>query len=160
LRSYLLKTVVDSPKVAIELAKSWGYRTESGTVLIDRGYDEVTGIVELEDRVVLDVAERAPIPLASSDLFLMDFMNVGLIDSEPRFVQVDPEYVVRDAERGAPIIRKLDAKAWGESALKGVQPITAVYAHVDMALPQVRFICRTDVPAFEGTDRITVEAPV
>jgi hypothetical protein len=58
------------------------------------------------------------------------------------------------AERARPALRSFGAAAWGHAELAPAHPVTATITTVDLTLAPVRFRNRTDVWAFEGTERI------
>jgi hypothetical protein len=49
-------------------------------------------------------------------------------------------------------VRSFDAGAWGDPRVQPVYPVSASLAVADVTLPRIRFLCRPDVLAFEGTE--------
>jgi hypothetical protein len=71
-----------------------------------------------------------------------------------RLVQVDPAVAVARAERGRPELGAFDAVAWGDARLLPTEPVSASIALADVTLPALRYLCRPDVWAFDGTERV------
>ena len=71
-----------------------------------------------------------------------------------RLVQVDPTFAVERAERGRPHLVAFDAAAWGDARIVPMHPVSASIAIADVTLPRLRYLCRPDVWAFEGTERL------
>jgi hypothetical protein len=67
-------------------------------------------------------------------------------------VQVEPRYQIQRVERGRPRVVSFDAAAWGEARLQPVYPVSASLAVADITFPRIRFVCRPDVLAFDGTE--------
>ncbi len=59
------------------------------------------------------------------------------------------------AERLVPDLRQLDADWWGEPLLVPAFPVVASVALADVTLAPLRFVCRPDVAAHEGTEPAT-----
>ena len=71
-----------------------------------------------------------------------------------RLVQVDPAFSVERAERGEPLVTAFDGDAWGVAELDPSYPVSASLTTGTMRLPRLRYVCRTDVWAFDGTERV------
>jgi hypothetical protein len=76
-------------------------------------------------------------------------------ESLPRIVQVDSEYEFRRADRGRPELRAFDAAAWGDARLDPYLPVSASFAACAMTIANVRYICNPDIPASEGTEKVS-----
>jgi hypothetical protein len=72
-----------------------------------------------------------------------------------RLVQVDTEIRVTRAERAQPHLTHFSPEAFGLAPAKLAHPVAAFVALCDVTLPRVRFVCRADVPAFAGTERVS-----
>ena len=151
LRSYLLQTFVSTERAADFLRDGWGYRADIGDVELVHHYDRIVGRVDAGGYRTMEITLESPMPLSAADIFYMDFMNFAMTDEGPRLIQVDPEYVIKSAERGVPHLTEFDARAWGAGDIKCTQPITAHHTNCDITLPAVRFLCHVDRPATEGT---------
>ncbi len=75
--------------------------------------------------------------------------------SKPRIVQVDSEYEFRRADRGRPELTSFDPEAWGDARLVADIPVSASFAACDMTIANVRYICNPDIPAAEGTEKVS-----
>ena len=71
-----------------------------------------------------------------------------------RLVQVDPAFVIHRAERGHPELRGFDAAAWGDARIEPTHPVAGSIVLADVTLPRLRYLCRPDVWAFEGTENV------
>jgi hypothetical protein len=153
-RAFLLAGVVDSAEAGRALAAGWGHRHRFGTVRLERGYDVVTAAVRLDDRPILEVALRDPEPLGAGDVQYTASMHLAHTPRGLRLVQVDPAFAVERAERGRPCLLDLDAAAWGDRRIEPGHPVSASIALADVTLPRLRYLCRPEVWAFEGTERV------
>ena len=71
-----------------------------------------------------------------------------------RLVQVDPTYEVARAERARPRLAACEAAAWGDARIVPGHPVSASIVLADVMLPRLRYVCRPDVWAFDGTERV------
>ena len=68
---------------------------------------------------------------------------------------MDSEYVFRRADRGRPELTHFDPAAWGDARLVPDIPVSASFAACDMTIANVRYICNPDIPASEGTEKVS-----
>ncbi|HVR30926.1 MAG TPA: acetoacetate decarboxylase family protein [Thermoanaerobaculia bacterium] len=153
-RGYLVEAVVDSAAAAEALASGWGFRSRLGTIRLRRYYDEVRAEVAVSGRDVLAIGLRDPQPLAAADVQYVANMNLARTPRGLRLVQVDPSFALERAERGEPRVDLFDGEAWGVAELEPAYPISASSTAGSMTLPQLRFLCRPEVWAFDGTERL------
>jgi hypothetical protein len=152
-RGFLLDAVVDSPAASRELATRWGFRARIGAVHVARGYETITTTVALDGRTILEVALRDPDPLGAHDVQYTASMHLAHTPRGVRLIQVDPTYDVTRAERGLPALLACDPTAWGDARLVPGHPVSGSLALADVTLPKLRYVCRPDVWAFDGTER-------
>jgi hypothetical protein len=153
-RGFLVSGVIDNPEAARVLRSRWGYTLAEGEVGLHRNYHEIRVDVRLGGRPILDLGMRELDPLAPEDVQYVASMNAAFTPRGMRLVQVDPDYEVHRAERGVPLIEHFDAEAWGDATIRPVYPVSAVFAVADVTLPRLRYVCRPDVLAFEGTEGV------
>ena len=67
---------------------------------------------------------------------------------------VDSAFQVTRAERGRPVLAALNAAAWGDARIAPVHSVSASIAVAEMTLPRLRYLCRPDVWAFDGTEAV------
>jgi hypothetical protein len=67
-------------------------------------------------------------------------------------VQVDPDYDTERAERGRPVIRSFNAEAWNGVGVRPSHPVTALLTVGAVTLPSLRYVCKPDFLAFEGSE--------
>jgi hypothetical protein len=154
LRGFLAGAIVDVPDVAERLASGWGFACSTGEVEVRREGDGVAAVVRLDGRTVLDLRVSDLVPLASGDVQYVAGMHLARTPSGVRLVQVEPRYEVRSAERGRPRLAACDAAAWGDARLDPFHPVSASLAVAGVTIPAVRFACRPDLTAFEGTESV------
>jgi hypothetical protein len=153
-RGFLVSAVVDNAAAATALASSWGFRVVPGEVRLRRFYDAVSAEVTIDGDEALSLGLRDPEPLSAADVQYVANMNLAKTPNGLRLIQVDPAFVVERAERGEPIVKAFDADRWGAGELDPAYPISASLTSGAMTLPRLRFVCRPDVWAFDGTERV------
>ncbi len=154
LRGFLVSAVVDNPKAAEALGKRWGYATRPGTIALRRHYDVGAASVRVEERVVLELTLSDPEPLSAADLQYVPNMNLARTPLGIRLAQVEPRHQIHRVERWLPRVVRFDGAAWGDSRVRPVHPVAASLAAADVTFPPIRFVCRPDVLAFEGTESV------
>jgi hypothetical protein len=153
-RGFLRGGVADSEAAAVELAARWGYALRPGRIRLERGYDQIRATVGVSGEQLLDVALRDPMPLRSSDAYYVASMHLAHTPRGLRLVQVDPAFEVERAERGRPVLRAFEASAWGCDGVRPSSPVAASFTLATITLPALRYVCRPDVLAFEGSERV------
>ena len=146
-RAFLVSAVLDGDD-APPLAQRWGFATRAGTVTLTRSYDRLRATVD----DVLDVEAVDPTPLRPGDIQWIANMNLAETRRGLRLIQVDPDYDVARAERGRPILHRVDGAAGGEPLLEPVHPVVATFAVADVTLPRLRYVCRPEELAFFATE--------
>jgi len=153
-RGFLIASVIDAVEVGRTLTARWGYGPRLGEVRLARQYDAVTGTVCVDGRTILDVGLRDPDPLGPHDIQYTASMHLARTPRGVRLVQVDPTFAVQRAERGRPHLSAFDAVAWGDARILPVHPVAASIAIAEVTLPKLRYLCRPDVWAFDGTETL------
>jgi hypothetical protein len=153
-RGFLISAVVDNSDAASALSSRWGFRVRPGEVKLRRFYDEVRAEVTIDGREALVVGLRDPEPLSTADVQYVANMNLASTARGLRLLQVDPTFTIERAERGEPQLLAFDGEAWGAPELDPSYPISASLTAGTMTLPRLRYLCRADVWAFDGTERV------
>lgn len=153
-RGFLRGGVVDNEEARVALASRWGYRLRPGGVELARGYDAIRTEVSLEGAAILSATLNDPMPLRNADAYYVANIHLAHTPSGLRLVQVDPGFEVDRAERERSLLHQFDAEAWGCPGLRPSDPITASFTTASVTLPALRYVCRPDVLAFEGTERV------
>lgn len=153
-RGFQLASFVDGGEAARALAAGWGFHATPAAVRLARNYDVVRATVACEGRTILDLALRDPDPLGPHDVQFTAAMHLAHTPRGLRLVQVDPGMVVARAERGRPDLATFDPASWGDARLAPAHPVSASIALADVTLPELRYLCRPDVWAFDGTERV------
>jgi hypothetical protein len=153
-RGLLVSAVVDEPAAARALASRFGFRCRLGKIDLRRGYDETRLRVEIDDEPILELALRSPERLGNGDVQFVSSLHPAHTPRGFRLVQLDAGYDVERAERGELVLDAFDATAWGEPRLVPAYPISAAVCVADVTFRSLRFLCRPDVMAFEGTEAV------
>jgi hypothetical protein len=154
-RGYHIGAFVDNAEVAAVLAAGWGYRIASAGVTMSHRYDGTSAQVVVDGAVVLDVGHVSPVPLSPSDLQYTATMHPARLDRGLRLLQIERDYHFVRAERGTPYVHAFDALPWGEPRLRLSHPVSSSSAVADVTFRPVRFVCRPDVWAFDGTESVS-----
>jgi hypothetical protein len=161
-RAYLVSARCDNPALSSLLARSWGFRVTPGAIALRRFHDRVDCTVADGERggpTILDVSLIDPVPVTGHDVQYPPGMHLARLERDgvwvPRIVQVDSEYEFRRADRGVPSLGFFDPSAWGDDRLVPDLAVSASFAACDMTIANVRYICNPDIPASEGTEKVS-----
>jgi len=152
LRAFLVSAVVDNPAAAAALRTRWGFTNQEGGIELHRYYDSIRATVTTNGRTILDIIVSDPAPLSPADVQYVTSVNLAHTPRGLRLVQVEPRYQVHRVERGRPRVVAFDGAAWGDVRVQPVHPVSASLAVADITIPRIRFVCRPDVLAFDGTE--------
>ena len=159
-RAYLVSARCDNPALADVLGRSYGFRVTPGTIALRRFHDRINCSVRDGDGgTILEVSLVDPVPVTGHDVQYPPGMHLARIARDgvlaPRIVQVDCEYVFRRADRGQPVLSEFDAEAWGDPRLVPYLPVSASFSACDVTIANVRYVCNPDIPASEGTEKVS-----
>ncbi|MCB9726108.1 MAG: hypothetical protein H6748_18820 [Spirochaetaceae bacterium] len=158
-RGLLVSAVVDQPEAAAGLASRFGFRVTTGEVVLDRGYDATRIRVATAGKAGLfEAVLRAPQRLGESDTQFVSSLHPARMPRGLRLVQVDVDHAVKRAERTRFGIEHFDAAGWGEARIRPSLALPAVVGVADVTLRPIRYVCRPDVLAFEGTEAVDASA--
>lgn len=155
LRAFLISAVVDNPDAAEALSNRWGFTIEEGGIDLHRSYDSTRATVVANGRTILDLTVADPDPLSPADVQYVANVNLAQTPRGLRLVQVEPRYQIHRVERGRPRVVAFDGPAWGNARVQPVYPVSASLAVADITISRVRFVCRPDVLAFDGTEAVS-----
>jgi hypothetical protein len=153
-RGLVVGCVVDNIEAARVLAADFGLPARVGDVSLTRHYDRVALTAAIDGRDALDIVGANPEPLGSTDVQYTVTMTMAMTPLGLRLVQLEPEYQTTRVERLHPRLHSFDATAWGEPLLTPVHPVAASLAVASITIPPLRYVCRPDVLAFEGTESV------
>ena len=153
-RGFLRAGVIDNEAARAALAARWGYALALGEPRLARSYDEIRARVAVGGARVLELALRDPMPLRNADAYYVASVHLAQTPRGLRLVQVDPDFDVARAERGRPLVDRFDAEAWRCAGLRPSAPVSGSFSIADVTLPALRYVCRPEVPAFLGTERV------
>jgi hypothetical protein len=158
-RAYLVSARCDNPTLSSLLARSWGFRVTPGDVALRRFHDRVDCVVSDSGQAILDMSLIDPVPVTGHDVQYPPGMHLARVERDgvwvPRIVQVDCEYEFRRADRGRPSLASFDPTAWGDERLVPDIAVSSSFAACDMTIANVRYICNPDIPASEGTEKVS-----
>ena len=156
-RGYLVRAFASTEEAAQQLRSRWGFTVDTANVSLPQRHDQVIGKVEHLGDAVLDVALENPEHISGSDITYLASLHLTRVTGEdgPSLVQVDPEYVFKQAQRGKPRLNRFLSKAWEASGrLRCTNQIIATAAQCDTDMPPLRFALDPSVPATEGSRRL------
>jgi hypothetical protein len=160
-RGLVLAAVCDSDEATAVLRRHWGYPVTRGEATLTARHDRVRASARLDGQDVIEAVVGDPEPIAGKDLMAFDNLHLVRLAAgdEPAIVQVDPEFVIHTAERGAPRLRLPDPAALGmANRIRLTNPMTGFAFRADTELRPVRFAMDPARPAIEGTRRVGVPA--
>lgn len=153
-RGFHLSCFVDGPDAARLLARHWGYRVATAQVELSRRYHGTTAFVRTADGIPLRARLLDPRPLSPGDVQLTDTMHLARIPAGRRLIQVERAVRPSEVDRGEPLLDTFDGAAFGEPRLVPSNPVSAVLLTGQAAFRLVRYVCRPDINALEGTERV------
>ena len=153
-RGFVVAARCDSEPARAALAARFGFPAEPADIALVPGYDRATLRVETEGQALLDFEGGDPDPLAAGDVQYSVTLNLAGSPRGLRLLQVEPAYAVERAERLRPVLRSFDGAAWGDPRLDPYHPVSASIASADITLSPIRYLCRPDVLAFEGSEKV------
>jgi hypothetical protein len=152
LRAFLVSAVVNNADAGAALRARWGFAVQGGQIELHRYYDSARAAVLVDGRAIFAVVVSDPEPLSAADIQYAPNMNLAHTLRGVRLVQVEPRYQIHRVERGRPRVVKFEGAAWGNGRIQPVYPVAASLALADITIPRIRFVCRPDVLAFDGTE--------
>lgn len=158
-RGLLLGAYTDSAKALEELPKRWGFTLRQANIVLQSRHDRVIGQVIRDGQTILNMELENPEQISGAEVTYLDSLHLARVVENgvetPVIVQVDPEYVFHNAQRGRPHLLALQADAWGgENRLRCTAPMHATYCRCDTDLPRLRFGLNPLVPAVQGSRRL------
>jgi hypothetical protein len=158
-RGFAIGCFVDNVEAGRALRDRFGLPVASAEIKLRPSYSGGDASVRLDGRPILHMAVGKPYALSGSDVQYTNTMTLAHTPVGLRLVQVDLAYTVHHAERCTPRLESFDAAAWGSPLVRPVYPVSASVARADLTIPRLRFLCRPDVMAFEGTEPIKRPQP-
>jgi hypothetical protein len=146
---------VDNPAAAALLRDQFGYPCRLADVRLDSHYDGCDLDVTVDGDAVLVISGLDPNPLGPDDVQYTATLNLAHTPNGLRLVQVESHHEADSVERVGGRVVAFDAEAWGDDRLDPYHVVTTTLARDrTLTLPAVRFVCRADVNAFEGTESV------
>ena len=150
----LVSAVVDSRDAGRALSERFGFRIREGRVALDRAYDETRIEVDIAGESVLVGSLRGPMRIGEGDTQFVSCMHPAHTPRGFRLVQVDTRVGVKRAERGPFALERFEGEAFGEVRIRPSLGLPGVVGLADVTLDPIRFLCRADVMAFEGSESV------
>ena len=153
-RGFVVAAACDSPVAARELTGRWGFPTRAARIALSRRYDGCSLEVAIGDATALAIEAQDPDPLAPDDVQYTGSLTLAHTPRGLRLVQLEPRTQLERSERLRPRLERFDAAAWGHELLTPYHPVSASIGVGRIEIPPVRFVCRPDVLAFQGTEAV------
>ena len=158
-RGLLLGAYTDSDKAVAELPRRWGFTLSRADIVLQSRHDRIIGQVVRDGQTILDMALENPEHISGSDVTYLDSLHLARVlengKETPLIVQVDPEYVFHNAQRGKAHMLTLQTDAWGaDNRLRCTAPMHATFCRCDTDFPKLRFGLDPSVPAVQGSRRL------
>jgi hypothetical protein len=158
-RGLLLGAYTDSEQAMGELPRRWGFTLGRANIVLQARHDRVIGQVIRDGQIILDMALENPEQISGTDVTYIDSLHLARVMEQgketPLIVQVDPEYVFHNAQRGRAHVFALQADAWGgENRLRCTTPMHATFCRCDTDFPKLRFGLDPFKPATQGSRRL------
>lgn len=158
-RALTTAAVVDQGAAAAGLGSRFGFPVRVGDVRLGLHYDRGEANVSIDGAVALQVTALDPTPLPANSVQATSTMNLARTPLGLRLVQVEVRPSTTGVERVRARVGPFDAMVWGDARLDPYHVVSAVVVHDgSVTLPAVRFVCRPDLNAFEGTERVEAAA--
>ena len=143
-RGLTIQAICDGSEAAAALATRWGFPIVEGDAQLTRNYDRIRATAAVDGEIVLDAELMNPEPINGQDILYLANLNVARVQrnggEQVRLVQVDAEYVFKNADRGAPQLLEFDAEAFNVPGCEPIWPVSASYTTVDINLPAIRYL--------------------
>ena len=152
-RGFVVGAVCDNAAAADALAADFGFPARPGEVLLRRAYDAAWLEVGATGHRILALEGMDPEPLLPEDVFYSVTLNLADTPRGPRLLQVEPEYTITRAERLRPRLLSFHPEGWGDRHLDPYHAVSASLTNASIVIPAMRFVCRPDVLAFQGTEK-------
>lgn len=153
-RGFVWAAACDPPAAADELARRFGFPALPARIALARRYDGCAVSVERSGRVALAIEGQDPEPVAPEDVQFTGTLTLAHTPRGLRLVQLEPRTALERAERLRPHLLEFDAEAWGSAALTPYHPVSASIGVGRIEIPPVRFVCRPEVMAFQGSESV------
>ena len=156
-RGYLLQAYASTEQAVSELQARWGFTVELAGVSLQPRHDRVLGKVERNSETILEIELDNPEHISGADITYLASLHLARVQAQdaPVIIQIDPEYVFQNAQRGKPRLITLKADAWGDSGrLQCTTPIIATMTKCDTDLPPLRFAIDPSIPATQGSRKL------
>jgi hypothetical protein len=155
-RGFTTAAVADRAEVTARLRDHYGFPCRTGEVCLRKHYDACDLAVTEAGRTILAVTGLDPDPLGAEDVQYTGTMNLAHTPNGLRLVQVESHHHSESVERVSARIDAIDAARWGDDRLDPYYVVTTTIARAEsVAVPPVRFVCRADISAFEGTESVS-----
>lgn len=151
-RGFVIGCVVDGAAAVDAMASQWGLAARPGAVDLQHRYDATELSVSSTDGFGCRVVGLDPVPLTPGDVSYTVTMTLARTERGPRLVQLEPEYQLSEVERLRPRLERLAGLP--ETPGTRLHPVAATIGDGSVTIPRLRFVCRPDALAFEGTEAV------
>lgn len=152
-RGLTMAAVATTQAAAEGLAATYGFPCQTGRIRLASHYDAVD--LDVDDSLRIRAVDARP--LGVEDVQYTGTMNLAQTPNGLRLVQVEADHSPTQVKRLRGRIDHFTAPSWGDARLDPYEIVAAtVAAETSILLPPVRFVCRPDVSAFQGTEKVVV----
>jgi len=153
-RGFATAAVASTATAADGLSRRAGFPCRVGRIALSVHYDGVD--LTVDDTLRVQGVDARP--LGVDDVQYTGTMNLAHTPQGLRLVQVESQHHVSQVQRVRARIDRFVPGAWGDDRLDPYFVVSATVAQeTSVVIPALRFVCRPEVSAFEGTQKITAE---
>ncbi|MEV0277884.1 hypothetical protein AB0I22_16100 [Streptomyces sp. NPDC050610] len=153
-RGFQVSCFVQGAGAGRVLADRWGYKVREAEIEVRLRHLGAKAAVRGSGGAALDLRMTHPEAISAADVQFTDTMQLARLPAGSRLVQVERAYAIESVERGLPSLPVFDSAAWGEPRLRPTRPVSALTLTGELTIRPVRYVCRADISAFEGTERV------
>jgi hypothetical protein len=153
-RGFSIAALASTDAAAAGLRDHVGFPCRVGDVHLSVFYDAAELDVVESGHSVLSVRAIDATPLGVDDVQYTGTMNLAHTPQGLRLVQVETDHHPTHVQRLRARFPRFVPAAWGSDLLDPYHVVSATVARESVTIPPMRFVCRADVPAFEGTEKI------
>ena len=153
-RSFLLSAAINNEDAGRVLSEHWGLASILANVDFKHSYESAEVIVSNNSKTLLEFQALDPEPLADQDVQFFASMHAANTPHGLRLVQFDPTYETMRVERYTPSLSSFKSDTWGAGSTHPHYPVIGFGLRANIHLPKIRFVCRPDVSAFQGTEEV------
>jgi hypothetical protein len=156
---FVLGAFTDNDRAGAWLENAYGLPiTTAPTVSLKKRHFGFEALVVADKGPVLDALIETPGYISGADVLYVQNSNLARLDGASVLIAEEFEYAIKEARRGAAVIRALDLPAFGASTLKLSNLLPATWTTGTWSYMPVRFVIDPTRPAAAGTRKLGAPA--